>query len=97
MNSRLQHIVIAVKNFQDECETKIKLIDDASVSAGKMGSHTDADSKVGSNLTQKVMGSSPVSTNHFNNLGYLCHVRFLKFVIANDNYRQRFCSLFNWP
>jgi len=34
------------KNFEDECGVKIKLVDDASASASKMGSHSGADEKI---------------------------------------------------
>lgn len=39
-------ILGSTKNFQDECDARIKLLDEASVSAGKMGSHADADQKI---------------------------------------------------
>merc|ERR1712212_396040 len=34
------------KNFQEECEKKLDILDEASVSANKMSTHLDADEKV---------------------------------------------------
>jgi len=34
------------KNFQEECESKLQVLEEATVSAKKMTSHTDADQKV---------------------------------------------------
>merc|ERR1712038_2187740 len=34
------------KNFQDECESKMKVLEEAAASAGKMSCHNDADAKV---------------------------------------------------
>ena len=36
----------ALQNFQDECESKMKVLEEAAASAGKMSCHNDADAKV---------------------------------------------------
>jgi hypothetical protein len=46
----LFNVTIVVQNFQEECENKLQILEEATVSAQKMTSHKDADEKVRDSL-----------------------------------------------
>ena len=41
------HPLLSTQNFQEECEAKLKILEEAAASAQKMTTHDDSDEKVG--------------------------------------------------
>ena len=40
------HLLLSTQNFQEECEAKLKILEEAAASAQKMTTHDDSDEKV---------------------------------------------------